>query len=418
VLFVASNQGDQGKTHKHALATGTLPIQLIASSPAEAVEMASSTALDAVLIDLGSVNDTGISASLARQIRGTSGNESLPLGFVKESSRSLDRIAATHAGASVFLESPLEAEALKDGIEYLLTARQGGRPRVLVVDDDPDFASLIIDTLSHEGMLVRYIADPTEVLSTIDSFVPDLVLLDVMMPSVSGFEVCRLIRATPRWQDMPIVFLTAETELEARLAAFDAGGDDYLPKPVATVELLTRVRVRLDRARLLRERADKDMLSGLLLRRAFMEQVNGLIAEAARHGFTFTIALLDVDKFKSINDTYGHLAGDRVLAHLGQLLKRRFRVEDIRGRWGGEEFIVALRHEGEKTTEGALARLLDELRNMQFEGDHGEKFGVTFTAGLATYPNDGDTLEALVKTADVRLYAGKDAGRNCIVAAG
>ncbi len=235
------------------------------------------------------------------------------------------------------------------------------------------------------------------------------------MPIMSGFEVCRVLRTNTRWQDTPILFLTGETELDARLAAFDAGGDDYLPKPVAAVELLTRVKVRLERARLIRERADKDALTGLLLRRAFMEQIAGLISEASRHELFFTVALIDVDMFKTVNDTYGHLAGDRVLTRLGQLLKKRFRVEDIRGRWGGEEFIVALRHVKKETTQGALARVLDELRNMQFEGDHGEVFSVTFTAGLASFPEDGATLEHLVKAADGRLYKGKEAGRDRIV---
>ncbi|HEY9719604.1 MAG TPA: GGDEF domain-containing protein, partial [Trichormus sp.] len=170
-------------------------------------------------------------------------------------------------------------------------------------------------------------------------------------------------------------------------------------------------------SRFIRERADKDVLSGLLLRRAFMEQVEGLLAEATRHKFVFTIALMDVDKFKSVNDTYGHLAGDRVIACLGQLLKKRFRVEDIRGRWGGEEFIVALRHESSETTQGALLRALEEFRSFEFKGDHGETFFVSFTAGLASFPEDGDTLEKLVHAADGRLYAGKEAGRNRIVGA-
>lgn len=116
-----------------------------------------------------------------------------------------------------------------------------------------------------------------------------------------------------------------------------------------------------------------------------------------------------------MNDTYGHLAGDRVLTHLGQLLKRRFRVEDLRGRWGGEEFIVAFRHEGKQTSTGALGRVKDELRATQFLGDHDEPFSVSFTAGLATYPDDGTTIEELVQAADLKLYKGKEQGRNTIV---
>jgi len=397
---------------------GKLLVKVIPSSPADALEKAGNTALDAVLIDMDSAESQMAPMSLAREIRGMTGYESLPLGFIKQAAtQKTDRIETTHAGASLFLERPLQAEALRDGIEYLLAVRQGGRPRILVVDDDEDFSSLIASTLGKEGMLVRMCHDPSDVLSAMEAFIPDLVLLDVLMPVISGFDVCRMLRANSRWHDTPILFLTAQTELEARLAAFDAGGDDYLPKPVAAVELLTRVKVRLERSRFIRERADKDVLSGLLLRRAFMEQVQALLAEAVRHKFVFTVALMDVDKFKTVNDTYGHLAGDRVLALLGALLKKRFRVEDIRGRWGGEEFIVALRHESKETTKGALLRVLEEFRNSEFKGDHGESFSVSFTAGLASFPEDGDTLEQLVHTADGRLYKGKEAGRNRIVGA-
>jgi diguanylate cyclase (GGDEF)-like protein len=395
-----------------------LPVKVIhAMNISEALDKACRTTLDAVLIDMEE-NTPQSSVMLARELRGMSGYESLPLGFIAEKSQQQDRIETTHAGASLVLPKPLDQEQLRDGIEYLLAVRQGGRPRILIVDDDEDFSQIIAATLGKEGMLVKSVNDPALVQSTLENFVPDLMLLDVMMPGVSGFDVCRMLRTHARWQELPIFFLTAQTELEARLAAFEAGGDDYLPKPVAPIELLTRVKVRLERSRMIRERADKDILSGLLLRRAFVEQLTGLISEAGRHKFTFSLALLDVDKFKQVNDTYGHMAGDRVLAYLGQLLKRRFRVEDIRGRWGGEEFIVALRHEGKETTKGALARVLEELRTIIFEGDHGEKFSVTFTAGLANFPEDGDTLERLVSVADERLYKGKEAGRNRIVSGG
>jgi diguanylate cyclase (GGDEF)-like protein len=412
ILVVGSDLPTNGE-----LSNASVPVKLIKTTAANALEAATNESLDAVLIDMETAGSSMTPMKIARELRSLSGHESLPLGFIKQPNTDANenRNESTHAGASLFLDKPLEAEALREGIEYLLTVSQGGRPRVLIVDDDPDFSNMIANTLGREGVLVRTINDPAEVLTTMEAFVPDLVLLDVMMPGVSGFDVCRMLRANSRWQEIPILFLTAQTELEARLAAFDAGGDDYLPKPVAPVELLTRVKVRLERSRFIRERADKDILSGLFMRRAFMEQVQSLLAEAARHEFSFTIALIDVDKFKNINDNYGHLAGDRVLAQLGGLLKKRFRVEDIRGRWGGEEFIVAFRHETAVTTKGALERALDEFAGMRFKGDHGEDFSVTFTAGLATYPEDGDTLEKLVHIADDRLYAGKEAGRNRIV---
>jgi diguanylate cyclase (GGDEF)-like protein len=236
-----------------------------------------------------------------------------------------------------------------------------------------------------------------------------------MMPGVTGFEVCRMLRQIPRWQDLPIIFLTGQTGVEARLEAFRSGGDDYLPKPVVNEELLTRVKVRLDRSRMLKDRSDKDTTTGLLLRRAFSEQLGAILAEAQRLKTTFAICLLDVDHFKKVNDTYGHLAGDKVLAGLGQLLSRRFRVDDLRGRWGGEEFMLAFRRETKATMHLAVHRVLEEFRQITFTGDKGEEFCNSFSGGIAEYPLDGNSVFELVKVADARLYMAKKRGRNQIV---
>lgn len=146
-----------------------------------------------------------------------------------------------------------------------------------------------------------------------------------------------------------------------------------------------------------------------------MEQLTALHSESQRYNLIFSLCLMDVDHFKKVNDTYGHLAGDRVLSHFGQLLRRRFRVEDLRGRWGGEEFIMAFRHESKDTMKGALQRVLDELTTIPFKGDHDETFYVSFSAGLVSFPADETALERLLKRADERLYLAKEAGRCRIV---
>lgn len=406
--------GKQLADHSSELPTDQrFPCKIVlANNGGEAIEKADKTSLDAVLIDMRDDSNKSF-LQLARDLRGMPGYENLPMGFVVDQNGADDRVAMTHAGASLYLDTPVGAESLNSAIQYLVHLR--GRPRVLIVDDDEDFTALIEAALGKEGMLVRSLHDPTEVISTLQDFNPDLLLLDVMMPATSGYEVCRLLRSQARWQDLPILFLTAQTGLDARLAAFDSGGDDYLPKPVATVELLARVRVRLERVRLLKERADRDILTGLLLRRAFMEQISALLAESQRHNFAFSLSLMDVDHFKKVNDSYGHFAGDRVLSEFGQLLRKRFRVEDLRGRWGGEEFVMAFRHEGKATMAGALQRVLEELHSLNFTGDHGETFNVTFSAGLVSFPEDGQTIEDLMRVADARLYAAKEAGRNRIV---
>lgn len=393
-----------------------LPVKIIPTSNFEdALTTAKTLALDAVLIDI----DQGTPApgiSLARTIRGLPGNENLPVAFVSTQLEPTNPVDSAHAGASLYLEKPVKQQMLTNAVDYLLSVRTGGRPRILIIDDDEDFVRLVGAILGKEGMIVKGLTVPENIAEHILSFAPDIVLLDVMMPGISGYQVCQQMREQPQWQDLPVLFLTAQTGLSARLAAFEAGGDDYLPKPVAPAELLMRVKVRLERARMLKERADKDVLTGLMIRRAFMEQVQALFSESRNNNLKFSICLLDIDHFKNVNDTYGHLAGDRVLTYFGALIRRRFRVEDLRGRWGGEEFIVAFRHIEKTTAQGALERCLEELKQHVFEGDNGQKFSVSFSAGLVSYPEDGDNPQTLIKFADECLYEAKRNGRSQVVA--
>jgi len=154
-----------------------------------------------------------------------------------------------------------------------------------------------------------------------------------------------------------------------------------------------------------------DSLTGLLLRGPVVDALQSKVADAQRRRSVLSVAILDLDGFKSVNDTFGHLAGDRVLVTLGRLLATRFRAEDVRGRWGGEEFLVAFPGEPCEVAEGLVLRVLRELRETRFAGDQGEAFHITFSAGVASYPEDGLTVESLLKTADRRLYHAKRAGR-------
>ncbi len=385
-----------------------------ATNPAEALAQAVIFPLDAALINLHTHQpENGF--RLARDLRSLPSYDNLPLAYISDGGLARDQVEAAFSGASLYLDKPFHSDSLEKAVQHLVAIRTGGRPRVLVTDDDEFFANTVGLVLRNEGMIVRTLNDPNVILDVMQEFPPDMLLLDVMMPGITGFEVCRMLRQVPRWRDLPIIFLTGQTGVEARVEAFRCGGDDYLPKPVVNEELLTRVKVRLDRARMLKERSDKDTITGLLLRRAFSEHLSAILAESQRLKINFTICLLDVDHFKKVNDTHGHLAGDRVLAGLGQLLSRRFRVDDLRGRWGGEEFILAFRREKKEILHKAITRVLQEFGDTLFTGDEGEEFCCTFSGGLATYPDDGDSIFELIQTADKRLYVAKESGRNRIV---
>ncbi|MBK9143628.1 MAG: response regulator [Candidatus Melainabacteria bacterium] len=383
----------------------------------EALDKAAHFPLDAALINVvAEMPEAGF--KLARELRSLPGYDNLPLAFISGDAQVKDRVEAAHAGASLYLDKPFKPDSLDKAVQHLVAIRQGGRPKVLITDDDEFFANTVALVLRNEGMIVKTLNDPNKITEVMQEFPPDMLLLDVMMPGITGFDVCRSLREIPRWRDLPIIFLTGQTGVEARVEAFRCGGDDYLPKPVVNEELLTRVKVRLDRAHLLRERSDKDTITGLLLRRAFSEQLSAILAESERIKSNFTICLLDVDHFKKVNDTYGHLSGDRVLAELGSLLGRRFRVDDLRGRWGGEEFILAFRRERKEIMHKAVDRVLAEFRNMTFESDDGVQFNCSFSGGLATFPDDGESIFDLVHTADQRLYLAKKLGRNQVVVTG
>lgn len=381
----------------------------------EALEVAASSAMDAAFLDV-TLQPPGRAYQLAQELRSMEGRESLPLAFTSFEPESMeDRVAAAHAGASLFLVKPLDAETLSTAAHQLAATRDQARAHVLLVDDDPDFLTQTSILLRHEGMRVTALADPREVLGVLEETGVDLVLLDAEMPEVSGFDVCRVLRVSPRWQDIPVLFLTARLSPEARTAAFQAGADDYLLKPLVREELLTRIRVRLERRRLLLERSDRDPVTGLLIRRAFVQAVTARLLEARRHDRPMSVCLIDLDRFKKVNDQHGHLAGDRVLATLGNLLARRFRAEDLRCRWGGEEFVLAFPGEALATAHPMIDRALEEFRTIPFAGEGGRSFRVSFSAGVAALPEDAATLEALLRVADRRLYQGKRLGRGRVI---
>jgi diguanylate cyclase (GGDEF)-like protein len=370
--------------------------------------------IDGAVIDmaLGTRQDA---LDFAAALRSIPTNENLPLAFISSGHAQEDQIEATRAGGSAFLEKAAGPNEIRSTASYLASLRQGGRPRVLLIDDDPDFCRIVASTLGGNGMLVSVLNDPRKMIEALDDFAPELIILDVMMPFLNGFEVCRKVRLLPRWQDTPIIFLTANADADSRINAFEAGADDYLPKPIIESELLARAKIRLERAKLLRERSDKDVLTGLLLRRAFNDQLNSLLSESTRHHFDLCVSLIDVDHFKQVNDVHGHYAGDLVLSYLGHSFQRCFRSEDLRGRWGGEEFALAFPHTTSSVMRVALNRVLEEFRQKVFEDDQSQAFQVTFSAGMATFPEDGDSAKELLSKADHRLYLAKSTGRNRIV---
>jgi diguanylate cyclase (GGDEF)-like protein len=318
------------------------------------------------------------------------------------------RGAAAQLGAVLYFALPVNADKVATALETLDigTLHEQTRVLALALNGSIDW---LRDPLEAEGFELKVFHQPELVLEALDASQPSALVLD--QTGAAGLTMCRLVRAVPRWRDLPILLRSGARD---RAATFEAGADDIVPLDVAPTELLARLRVRLDRTRVFREQSNRDLLTGLLTRRAFTEGVLARLAEAQRSRRHLSLCLLDVDRFKSVNDTYGHGVGDKVLAAFGALLGTRFRLQDLRGRWGGEEFVLAFYGEWAESAREILARVTAEFAKLSFDGGQGRSLNVTVSGGIATFPLDGRTLEELISSADQRLYAAKQAGRNRI----
>lgn len=354
-------------------------------------------------------------SAIVADLRALPGGEAPVVVVVGEKSFA-DRVEALHAGADAAVDRPLDEQGFVRRVTALLERGRAEPSRVLSVEDDPDQAEFVKTVLESGGHVVKVCRDPGRFEADVIAFRPDLVLLDVNLPGVSGYDLARFLRQSEAHAALPVVFLTGEGRDDARIRSVRAGGDDHLVKPVAPGLLLSTVTARLERARTLRALLSRDGLTGLTNHTAFLEGLRTVWKRDDRSpGRGLALVSLDLDSFKSVNDRYGHPTGDRVLAGLGALLRRRLRGTDLVGRLGGEEFGVVLEDLRGDEAVTLLNRLLDEFSRIEFTADHGV-FRVTFSAGISCLA-PGMSVEAWRSSADDALYAAKRAGRSRVVLA-
>ncbi|KGE73605.1 GGDEF domain-containing response regulator [Spirochaeta lutea] len=324
---------------------------------------------------------------------------------------------------------------------------------VLIVDDDSTNIQVAASHLRGQGLAITYALSAEEALARIENHRPDIILLDIMMPVVDGISLCRQLKERREYRDIPVIFLTARVDKETLMQAYDAGASDYITKPFFGPELMKRVQIHLEYRRLLgeteqinaelnlqvlkamkaeeesqayqrdivaanlklKELASHDSLTGLLNRRRAWELLEYEIQRSTRYNRVITFLLLDIDNFKSINDSHGHETGDEVLKRISVLLKQGVRKQDIVARWGGEEFLIALPETGidQGLHVAETMRKSCETLAWNFKGR------VTVSIGVSQYPSSTDTPErqeqgfgVSISLADKALYFSKEHGRN------
>ncbi len=312
--------------------------------------------------------------------------------------------------------------------------------RILIVDDVSINIQVIANILKKDGYQMSYAQSGKAALvkSNFQDF--DLILLDVMMPEMNGFEVCIQLKQELKTKDIPVIFLTAKSDTESIVRGFEAGGVDYVTKPFNGVELLARVKTRLDLKRsqealksayqklkatnekLLKSQeklemvARTDTLTKLSNRFDIIEKMENEKIRFERSQKPFSFILCDIDNFKLFNDQYGHDCGDFVLVSLAERIRSRVRKQDGVSRWGGEEFLLLL---PETDLEGGriLAESLRETVSSNcYEYDE-HKLEITMTFGVSSF-SQIENIEQCIKMADSALYKGKSLGKNCVVLSG
>lgn len=306
--------------------------------------------------------------------------------------------------------------------------------KVLICDDDPTYLLVMRDTLESENFQVIDASDGDSAITKYLMYQPDIVLLDVQMPGMSGLEVCKQIRQHKAGKDVPILMVTGAEDYASIQSAYDIGATDFLPKPIKWPIVGHRVRYMLRTRNALRDLqsseeqlrylAYHDDLTGLSNRQSFREHLQKFLTLAKRDDYHVGVLFIDLDRFKRINDTLGHEFGDKLLAQVAKILLNNLRDCDLIARdakesdvsevarLGGDEFIVMLSKVSDTNDIAQVAqRIIDSVSKPIKIGQY--EVAVTPSVGISVYPQDGEEGELLMKNADVAMYYAKERGRRC-----
>jgi two-component system cell cycle response regulator len=419
----------------------------------EALRMTRAENPDLILLDVMMPVMDGY--QVTREVKGDPATAGIPIIMVTALNGTEDKVRGLESGADEFLTKPVNRAELLARVKSMLRLKQyrdqlmlrtsseqafaypatpapiskaaSHRQKVLLVEDNAKDLRLFSGQLAEQPYDVVVAADGEAALQHALAGGIDLLLLDIFLPGIDGFDVCQQLKASAETRDIQVVLITCLNDLDGKIKGMELGADDYLIKPVDGRELTARIKALLAKKSYLDQlhshyeqalsSAISDGLTGLY-NHAYFKKFLGLeLKRSLRQNYPTSLLMLDLDNFKSLNDRFGHPAGDRVLQDMARIIKDGIREVDLAARYGGEEFAVVLPY---ADTDGAMIvaqRILEAVRAYRPEGDlAGRMEGITVSIGLATCPADNDQADNLIKTADRLLYKAKASGKNCIAA--
>ena len=287
------------------------------------------------------------------------------------------------------------------------------KPTILIVDDTETNIDILLELLNKYDIAVA--TDGLSALDIASKDSPDLILLDIMMPEMDGYEVCRKLKKNDDTKNIPIIFITAKTDEDSIEEAYAVGGIDYVTKPFKPRELLARVKTQLKMKALvdnLEYISSYDSMTGIYNRRKFFELANKIFNEKNDDIFA---TVIDIDKFKNINDKYGHSVGDIVIQRITQAITNSIPKEVIFGRVGGEEFFLLCNAHSQEEVHVKIEWIRKIVEDLEVLTDDGEIIKCTISEGIAKSNKNTKDLDELLKEADKALYEAKGSGRNRVI---
>ena len=423
-----------------------------ANDGVEALALVDQHPPDLILLDVMMPGMSGY--EVTRRLKAGSETKAIPIILITALDSSSDRAEGLEAGAEEFLTKPVNPVEIEARIQSMLKlkryrdqltiryrsadkvhpeAANAGLPEetgrfshILIVEDDVKDVKLLQRHLVSPDYSVDVACNGTKAIDAIGRQSYDLVLLDILLPDFDGFEICRRIKQMDHARDTQVVLITCLSDIENKIRGVELGADDYLVKPIDPRELQARVKVLLKKKHYLDNlhshyekalnSALLDGLTGLYNHSYFKRFLELEIKRSQRQGHATSLLMIDIDNFKQINDSLGHKVGDEILQDVGRLIKESIREIDVAARYGGEEFAVVLPYGGGQSVKkvGERIRALIEDQTFTVQGN-GEGRRVTVSVGGAIFPDNADTADSLIESADSMLYKAKREGKNRVL---